>query len=94
MLLKLGALPTARMSDSLMRDVKQIGQQGCTVVATIHQPSEAVFTRFDKVLLLETGKIAYYGGWGCTDWNMGGWWQVHWCRFSWALLRQAQKPQK
>eukprot|EP00913_Durusdinium_trenchii_P035931 g33620.t1 len=51
----------SKMSDSLMRDVKQIGQQGCTVVATIHQPSEAVFTRFDKVLLLETGKIAYYG---------------------------------
>ena len=30
----------SKMSDSLMRDVKQIGEQGCTVIATIHQPSE------------------------------------------------------
>jgi len=51
----------SKMSDSLMRDVKQVTEQGCTVVATIHQPSEAVFTRFDKVLLLETGRVAYYG---------------------------------
>ena len=51
----------SKMSDSLMRDVKQITEQGCTVVATIHQPSEAVFMRFDKVLLLETGRVAYYG---------------------------------
>lgn len=34
------------MSDSLMRDVRAIADQGCTVVATIHQPSEAVFARF------------------------------------------------
>jgi len=46
----------SKMSDSLMRDVKHITEQGCTVVATIHQPSEAVFMRFDKVLLLETGR--------------------------------------
>ncbi|CAJ1447718.1 unnamed protein product, partial [Effrenium voratum] len=62
----------SKMSDSLMRDVKMIAEQGCTVVATIHQPSEAVFLRFDKakirwpmaetgVLLLETGRVAYYG---------------------------------
>ena len=49
------------MSDSLMRDVKQVTEQGCTVVATIHQPSEAVFTRFDKVLLLETGRATWLG---------------------------------
>ncbi|CAE7893568.1 W [Symbiodinium microadriaticum] len=40
---------------------QKVTEQGCTVVATIHQPSEAVFTRFDKVLLLETGRVAYYG---------------------------------
>ena len=49
----------SKMSDSLMKDVKQITEQGCTVVATIHQPSEAVFCRFDKVLLLETGRVAW-----------------------------------
>ena len=51
----------SKMSDSLMRDVKQVTEQGCTVVATIHQPSEAVFTRFDKVLLLETGRATWLG---------------------------------
>ncbi|CAK9025730.1 Protein white [Durusdinium trenchii] len=51
----------SKMSDSLMRDVKQIAEQGCTVIATIHQPSEAVFNRFSKVLLLEAGRLAYYG---------------------------------
>ena len=50
----------SKMSDSLMRDVKQITEQGCTVVATIHQPSEAVFMRFDKVLLLETGRVTRF----------------------------------
>ncbi|CAJ1354662.1 unnamed protein product [Effrenium voratum] len=51
----------SKMSDSLIQDVKQIAEQGCTVIATIHQPSENVFARFDKVLLLETGVTAYYG---------------------------------
>ena len=51
----------SKMSDSLMRDVRAIADQGCTVIATIHQPSEAVFGRFSKVLLLETGRVAYYG---------------------------------
>ena len=31
------------------------------MVATIHQPSEVVFGRFDKVLLLAAGQTAYYG---------------------------------
>ncbi|CAE7280654.1 W [Symbiodinium sp. CCMP2592] len=62
----------SKMSDSLMRDVKQITEQGCTVVATIHQPSEAVFTRFDKVLLLETGRVAYYGAISGLRGSLGG----------------------
>ena len=37
----------SKMSDSLMRDVKQIGEQGCTVIATIHQPSETCSIGFD-----------------------------------------------
>ena len=61
----------SKMSDSLMRDVKQITEQGCTVVATIHQPSEAVFTRFDKVLLLETGRATWLGlnSFRSRDWS-------------------------
>ena len=41
--------------------MKTVAEQGCTVVATIHQPSELVFSRFDKVLLLAGGQTAYYG---------------------------------
>ena len=61
----------SKMSDSLMRDVKQITEQGCTVVATIHQPSEAVFMRFDKVLLLETGRATWLGlnSFRSRDWS-------------------------
>ena len=61
----------SKMSDSLMRDVKQITEQGCTVVATTHQPSEAVFTRFDKVLLLETGRATWLGlnSFRSRDWS-------------------------
>ncbi|CAE7231514.1 W [Symbiodinium pilosum] len=51
----------SKMSDSLMKDVKTVAETGCTCIATIHQPSEIVFGRFDKVLLLASGKTAYYG---------------------------------
>ena len=51
----------SKMSDSLVRDLKEVALEGCTVIATIHQPSEVVFNRFDKVLLLLTGQLAYYG---------------------------------
>ena len=46
---------------SIIGQVKTVAEQGCTVVATIHQPSELVFSRFDKVLLLASGQTAYYG---------------------------------
>lgn len=48
----------SKMSDSLMKDVKEIALEGCTVLATIHQPSEAVFRRFDRVLLLRAGQVS------------------------------------
>mmetsp|Transcript_25943 Transcript_25943/g.72380 ORF Transcript_25943/g.72380 Transcript_25943/m.72380 type:complete len:628 (+) Transcript_25943:127-2010(+) len=51
----------SKMADEMMKDVSGFAEQGCTVVATIHQPSEAVFARFTKVLLLAGGRIEYYG---------------------------------
>ena len=51
----------SKMSDSLVQDVKEVALDGCTAIATIHQPSEAVFNRFDKVLLLLAGQVVYYG---------------------------------
>mmetsp|Transcript_124810 Transcript_124810/g.249227 ORF Transcript_124810/g.249227 Transcript_124810/m.249227 type:complete len:642 (-) Transcript_124810:63-1988(-) len=51
----------SKMSDELMADVCDVAKQGCTVVATIHQPSGAVFARFTNVLLMQAGKVAYFG---------------------------------
>eukprot|EP00927_Polykrikos_kofoidii_P040079 TRINITY_DN34322_c0_g1_i1.p1 TRINITY_DN34322_c0_g1~~TRINITY_DN34322_c0_g1_i1.p1 ORF type:complete len:654 (-),score=67.27 TRINITY_DN34322_c0_g1_i1:355-2244(-) len=51
----------SRMAEELMTDVSTIAKRGCTVIATIHQPSEAAFERFTKVLLLESGHVAFFG---------------------------------
>ena len=40
----------SKMSDSLMRDVKQITEQGCTVIATIHQPSDTLPGNFVNMI--------------------------------------------
>jgi ABC-type multidrug transport system ATPase subunit len=36
-------------------------QHGVAVVCTIHQPSTAIFTRFDGTILLSNGRVAYSG---------------------------------
>lgn len=51
----------SKMAADLMADIQEIAKQGCTVIATIHQPSEAVFQGFGKVMLLHSGQMAYYG---------------------------------
>lgn len=51
----------SRMSFELMRDVRAISDQGCTVFATIHQPSEATFSNFSDVALLAAGQLVYFG---------------------------------
>ncbi len=42
-----------------------------TVCATIHSPSPATFNLFDKVMILLTGRIAYFGGNGRFHPNTG-----------------------
>jgi ABC-type multidrug transport system ATPase subunit len=35
--------------------------KGKTVIATIHQPRSSVFELFDKLILLDKGRVVYFG---------------------------------
>jgi ABC-type multidrug transport system ATPase subunit len=38
---------------------------GRTIICTIHQPSAAIFKKFNKLLLLSTGEAVFYGSSSC-----------------------------
>jgi len=44
-----------------MRIVKQLNETGCSVVATLHQPSSEIFHLFDEVIILHAGQFVYNG---------------------------------
>jgi len=46
---------------SLVQLLASLAHSGATVVATIHQPSAAVFFMFDRLLLLHSGQTCYFG---------------------------------
>lgn len=45
----------------LVRTLRVLADTGRTVVATIHQPRPDIFELFDILLLMKTGRIAYFG---------------------------------
>eukprot|EP00913_Durusdinium_trenchii_P007376 g6935.t1 len=48
-------------ASNMVAVLKSLAGRGVTVVAAIHQPSYAVFSEFDFLLLLEAGHIVYSG---------------------------------
>ena len=50
-----------------MRSLRRIADSGIAVVATIHQPSVAIFNSFDSLLLLKRGgETVFFGELGGT----------------------------
>ena len=44
-----------------MTVVQGLVKQGITICATIHCPPPHTFTLFDRVLILQRGRVAYFG---------------------------------
>ncbi|GJQ08303.1 hypothetical protein GpartN1_g94.t1 [Galdieria partita] len=46
---------------TVVRLLKELANEGRTVITTIHQPNSMMFAEFDKLLLLASGQTVYYG---------------------------------
>ena len=46
---------------SILTTLKQLTRHGRTVVVSIHQPDSQCFAKFDKILLLASGHMVYFG---------------------------------
>uniref|UniRef100_A0A0G4EZW6 ABC transporter domain-containing protein n=1 Tax=Chromera velia CCMP2878 TaxID=1169474 RepID=A0A0G4EZW6_9ALVE len=57
--------PTTGLDSAIAYDTLKIlidlAKQGRTIVATVHQPRSQLFSLFDKLLLLNAGKVVYFG---------------------------------
>ena len=45
----------------VMASLRDLRQQGCTLMCTIHQPSPSIWEMFDGLLLLHRGRLCYFG---------------------------------
>jgi len=61
----------ARAAGVVMRSLRRIADSGIAVVATIHQPSVAIFNSFDSLLLLKRGgETVFFGELGDESYNL------------------------
>lgn len=49
------------MALSVVECMKNLANQGKTIICTIHQPSSEIFELFDRLCLLAEGRLAYLG---------------------------------
>lgn len=56
------------MAMTIVESMRRLAEQGKTIICTIHQPSSEVFEKFDHLLLMAEGRVAYLGDTkGCGD---------------------------
>jgi len=61
----------ARAAGIVMRSLRRIADSGIAVVATIHQPSVAIFNSFDSLLLLKRGgETVFFGDLGDESYHL------------------------
>ena len=49
-------------AQQVMQALKDLCEDGHTVIASIHQPRSSIFTMFDDLCLLSEGQLVYFGG--------------------------------
>ncbi|KAG1660612.1 Protein white [Nymphon striatum] len=49
------------MAESVIDSLNNLARLGRTVICTIHQPSSQLFSKFDKLMLLSNGRVAFFG---------------------------------
>ena len=49
------------MAMSIVESMRNLADQGKTIICTIHQPSSEIFEKFDRLVLMAEGRLAYIG---------------------------------
>lgn len=51
----------AFQAEKVMETLRQLAQDGHTIICSIHQPRGSVYTKFDDIVLLTEGSLVYAG---------------------------------
>lgn len=49
------------MAMTIVETMRHLTEKGKTIVCTMHQPSSELFSRFDRLLLMAEGRLAFLG---------------------------------
>jgi energy-coupling factor transporter ATP-binding protein EcfA2 len=51
----------AFQAEKVMETLRQLAEDGHTVICSIHQPRGSVYSKFDDIVLLSEGEVVYLG---------------------------------